>query len=214
MAIKPTTEKLWRQQNKHKGDRWRLFQAVGDCVKANTVFYPGSFVDISPSFIFPDVTYLDMDKRTPQFFTDTNGILEIIAEHTGAPDKPKFTFIHADYSAPLPLPDESFDLLISLYAGFISEHCTRYLKKGGTLLVNPSHGDAAMASIDSRYQLWGVVAPRTGGYTIRTTGLDKYLVPKKSIEITPEFLHKHRRGISNTRSAFAYLFKRIDGCTM
>lgn len=208
--MKSATEKLWRQQNKHEGDRWRLFQAVGECVDANTVFYPGSFVDISPSFVFPDVTYLDMDKRTPRFFTDTNGVLEIIAEHAGAPDKPKFTFIHGDYSALLTLPDESFDLLISLYAGFISEHCTRYLKKGGSFLVNPSHGDAAMASIDSRYELSGVFASHAGGYTVRTIGLDKYLVPKKSIEITPEFLHKHGRGISYTRSAFAYLFKRIE----
>jgi len=210
MPMKPATEKLWHQQNKHEGDRWRLFQAVGECVDASTVFYPGSFVDISPSFVFPDVTYLDIDKRTPRFFADTNGILEIIAEHAGAPDKPKFTFIHSDYSAPLALPDESFDLLISLYAGFISEHCTRYLKKGGTLLVNPSHGDAAMASIDSRYELSGVIVSRAGGYTVRKTGLDKYLAPKKPIEITPEYLHKHGRGIGYTRSVFAYLFERIQ----
>jgi hypothetical protein len=208
--MKPATEKLWREQNKHEGDRWRLFQAVGECVDADTVFYPGAFVDISPSFVFPDVTYLDMDKRTPRFFTDVNGILDIIAEHAGAPDTPEFRFIHSDYSEALALPDESFDLLISLYAGFVSEHCTRYLKKGGTLLVNPSHGDAAMASIDARYALLGVILARAGGYIVRKTGLDKYLVPKKAIEITPEFLHKHGRGIGYTRSAFAYLFKRIQ----
>ena len=75
-------------------------------------------------------------------------------------------FIGADYTDPLGLDDGGFDLLISMYAGFISEHCTRYLRVGGTLLVNPSHGDAAMASIDPRYRLTGVVTSRSGGYSV------------------------------------------------
>ena len=110
----------------------------------------------------------------------------------------------------LGLADESFDLLASLYAGLVSEYCTRYLRVGGTLLVNSSHGDAAMASIDSRYRLAGVVTSRAGNYRVSMDGLDSYLIPKRSVEVTAELLHRTGRGIAYTRSPFAYLFQRAQ----
>ena len=129
-------------------------------------------------------------------------------EHDGPAD-PDITFIHADYSSDLDLPGDHFDLLVSLYAGFVSEHCTRHLRIGGTLLVNPSHGDAAMASIDPRYELAGVVNARDGNYRVSTSSLDSYLIPKKPQPVTIETLHETGRGIGYTKSPFAYLFTRI-----
>ena len=64
--MKPDTQKLWAKQNRHEGDRWKLFRAVGGEVGAGSVLYPGSFVDIAPSFVFPSVTYIDTDRRTPR----------------------------------------------------------------------------------------------------------------------------------------------------
>ncbi len=206
--MKPKTAELWAKQDQHKGDRHRLFSAVASTLDADRVLYPGCYVDVAPSFVFGSVTYLDLDKRTPRFFADTEGVLEIVAEH-GGPPAPDISFIHGDYTNALELPDESFDLLVSLYAGFISEHCTRYLKVGGTLLVNPSHGDAAMASIDPRYSLTGVVESKDGDYRVRTTDLDGYLIPKKPRTITVDSLHRSNRGIAYTKSPFAYLFARL-----
>ena len=207
--MKSATQKLWAEQNRHDGDRWRLSRAIGDEVEASKVLYPGSFVDVAPSFVFPSVTYIDIDKRTPSFFGDSEGVREIIASHPGAPTDPQVNFIHGDYTQDLSLSEQSFDLLVSLYAGFVSEYCTSYLKVGGTLLVNPSHGDAAMASIDPRYRLRGVVESRSGGYRIRNEDLGGYLVPKKPIDITVEMLHERGRGVGYTRSPFAYLFDRV-----
>lgn len=204
-----TTEQLWLKQDQHKGDRWRLFSAVAREVAAKSVFYPGCFVDISPSFVFPDVTYCDMDKRAARFFEDREGVLEIVAQHADAPKPPRFRFLCGDFTQDLDLPKDYFDLLVSLYAGYISEHCTDHLKVGGILLVNPSHGDAAMASIDPRYELFGVVISRDGDYKVHTANLDGYLVPKKAVEVTKEMLHKTGRGIAYRKSAFAYLFKRL-----
>ena len=133
---------------------------------------------------------------------------EIIAHHNGPPD-PDITFVHADYTSRPDLPNEHFDLLVSLYTGFISEHCTQHLKIGGALLVNPSHGDAAMASIHPRYVLSGVVISRSGAYRVDTTNLSTYLVPKQPQTITAESLHKTCHGIGYTKSPFAYLFTRI-----
>jgi len=206
--MNPKTAELWAKQDQHQGDRWRLFGAVAESVDASTVLYPGSYVDLAPSFVFDSVTYLDVDKRAATFFADTDGVRELVAEHDGPAD-PDITFIHTDYRSDLDLPDHHFDLLVSLYAGFISEHCTRHLRIGGTLLVNPSHGDAAMASIDPRYALAGVIDARDGRYRVSTSDLDTYLIPKKQQLVTVETLHETGRGVGYTKSPFAYLFNRI-----
>ena len=207
--MKPRTSRLWAQQDQHVGDRHRLFTAIGAAVPAATVLYPGSYVDVAPSFVFDDVTYVDIDRRAAQFFDDRHGVEEIIAEHRQPGSSTEWRFIHADYTDDLALPSGHFDLVVSLYAGFVSEHCTRYLRRGGHLLVNPSHGDAAMASIDSTYRLVGVVSSRSGDYTVTNRGLDTYLIPKRPTTITADTLHDSGRGVGYTKSAFAYLFQHV-----
>lgn len=206
--MEPSTAKLWDGQNKHDGDRWRLFGAIAGAVDVRAVLYPGSYVDVAPSFVFRSVTYLDLDERAARFFADREGVLELVADHHGPTDA-EICFLHADYTRSVPLPEAHFDLLVSLYAGFVSEHCTQHLRVGGSLLVNPSHGDAAMASIDPRYELAGVVVSRNGDYVVDTAELDSYLVPRRPEEITVESLHSSGRGVRYTRSPFAYLFTRV-----
>lgn len=208
--MRDLTKTLWAKQNQHDGDRWRLFAAVGDVVEAQRVLYPGSFVDVAASFVFPSVTYVDVDRRAKRFFDDVDGVEEIIGAHRSSPWAPAVAFVHADYTEPLDLPDAGFDLLVSLYAGFVSEHCTRHLRVGGTLLVNPSHGDAAMASIDARYRLRAVVHHRDDRYSVVDHDLDTHLVPRQPVEITAELLHRTGRGIAYTTSPFAYLFERTS----
>jgi len=206
--MRPKTKMLWDKQNQHPGDRWRLFSAISKVLAPARILYAGSYVDIAPSFVFPDVTYVDVDRRAAAFFEDRDGVREIIESHDGHPQNGRITFIHSDY-AKLELKPQSFDLLISLYAGLISETCTGFLKTGGHLLVNPSHGDAALTSIDPRYQLAGVVLSRGGDYHVSSEDLQNYLVPKKQVEVTRDLLFASNRGIAYTRPAFAYLFKRV-----
>ena len=202
------TRKLWDKQNQHPDDRFRLFRAVGKVIGPETVLYAGSYVDVAPSFTFPNVTYVDLDRRAKRFFDDEVGVKEIIGAQGSAPPSGQFSFIHSDY-AKLSLPEQSFDLLISLYAGFISEYCTQFLKIGGHLLVNSSHGDAALASLDARYRLAGVVISQSGDYRVLQANLTDYLQPKKAVEVTRELLFSTNRGVAYTRPAFAYLFERV-----
>jgi hypothetical protein len=201
--MEDSTRQLWAKQDRHEGDRARLFSAVAGAVGGERALYPGSFVDVAASMAWPSVVYVDMDRRARRFFEDRDGVRDIVGRDVS------FEFHHGDYRDDLALAIESFDVLISLYAGFVSEACTRYLRIGGALLVNPSHGDAAMASIDDRYRLVGVVTARGGNYRVRTSDLDSYLVPKTDIDVTVELLHERGRGIAYTMSPFAYLFERI-----
>ncbi len=206
------TRRLWEKQFQSVGDHRGLFGAVADAVDVGTVLYPGSYVDITPSLIWPLVTYVDVDRRANQLFADEAGVQDLLVEYgaeTGDDAvRHEVRFVHDDYAHDLDLAHDSFDLLVSLYAGFVSEYCTRYLRPGGFLLVNPSHGDAAMASIDPRYRLHGVVLEDGGRYRVDSEALDTHLAPKRPVDITVEYLHESGRGVPYTESPFAYLFQR------
>lgn len=200
---------LWEKQDSHKGDRKRLFTVIRDHLGDCRVLYPGSYVDIAPSFVFSSVTYVDTDPRAREFFADGHSVADIIANE-GSPATGEVRFVHGDYTTDLGIEAESFDLLVSLYAGFVSEACTERLRIGGVLLVAPSHGDVAMASIDPRYVLTGVVTSRSGAYLVNAHSLEGFLVPRRDVTITPELLHARGRGVSYTKSPFAYLFTRTS----
>jgi hypothetical protein len=209
--VQGLTRQLWDKQNQHPGDRLRLFAAVSLAVDVDKALYPGSYVDIAASFAFASVTYVDSDARAARFFSDSTGVDEIITQQVPPAEERTWEFVGADFTTDLGLPDSSFDLLISLYAGFVSEPCTRYLRPGGWLLVNPSHGDAAIAAIDPRYRLVGVVQSRSGNYSVSDRNLDSYLIPKRDIEVTADLIHESGRGIGYTKSPFAYLFQQASG---
>ena len=199
---------MWERQDRHPGDRLRLFEAVAGFTGDQPVLYPGSFVDVAASFVFDEVTYVDSDRQAARFFADQEGVDEIIGAHRLRPGPVRWRFLAADYRSTLDVADRSVGLLVSLYAGFVSEHCTRYLRPGGWLLVNSSHGDVALASIDTSYELAAVIDAGSGRYTITADGMDRYLIPKRPTTITSQELHRRGRGIAYTRSPFAYVFQR------
>lgn len=198
----------------HTNDRVRLFEAVRTAVpRTASVLYAGSYVDIAPSVWFDNVTYVDVDRRAARWFGEHQQVSELIATKRTAAGVVSttdvaFRFHHLDYQNDLPVADGSIDLLVSLYAGFISEHCSRYLRPGGLLLVNSSHGDADMAALSPANQLVGVLISAEGHYRLSTTNLEQYLIPKRGKRPTVAELHASNRGVGHTTSAFAYLFKR------
>ncbi len=189
-------------------ERVELFRKVAVRFDVKRALYPGSFVHISPSFVIPSVVYVDTDRRTPKFFQD-----ELLAPYIESrkeyAEAPEIGFHHQSYDDPIDEPLGSFDLLISQYAGFISTACSKYLRIGGLLLANDSHGDASMAVLDSDFELVAAVTRRGERFSIKETDLDQYLQPANPVEFTQESLRDRGRGIRYTKPAFAYLFRRI-----
>jgi hypothetical protein len=109
-------------------ERLALFENFGNTYPCEKVLYPGSFVHITPSFYFPEVVYLDLDKRCRKFFSDDE-TLEYIDKRKDYRQDPVIRFHETSFENEIDELDEYFDLLISQYAGFISRYCTRYLKK-------------------------------------------------------------------------------------
>jgi len=171
------------------------------------VLYPGSYVDLSPSTAFRSVTYVDTDARAARFFADTDVVRAQLAGRTRPGAGIEVRFLPADYTRPLAVPDDSMDLVISLFTGPMWGHARRYLRPGGWLLANTSHGDACLAALDPSLRLTAVIHHRDGHYRLVADGLEDYLVPKRPETADADRIRSSGRGIAYTRSAFAYLFQ-------
>jgi hypothetical protein len=116
-------------------------------------------------------------------------------------------FLHADYTTALPLTSHGFDLLISLFAGPVWEHCRGFLRPGGLLLANSSHGDASLAALDPELDLAAAVILRTEHYRLDLDDLHRFLMPKNPEANRTETIRRTGRGVSYTKPAFAYVFR-------
>ena len=183
------------------------FTILADKFNVKSALYPGSFVHITPSFVFPLVTYIDSDKRAKAFFNNSE-VYDYINRNRIYTEKPSINFIPEDYRKNRLDVSEKYDLLISLYAGFVSKYCTQYLKVDGLLLVNNSHGDASMASISGKYVLVGVFNRRNQKYVYSEKYLEEYLIPKRDVDITEDCLESIGKGIGYTKSPTSYLFRK------
>jgi SAM-dependent methyltransferase len=192
----------WASYRASIGDRSGLFAALVSGWDVQRALYPGCYLDLAPSVAIRDVTYVDVDRRAAKYFADPQRVRAELAGRAGA----EVAFLAADYTLPLPLPPAAFDLLISLYAGPVWEHCRRHLRPGGLLLANASHGDACIAALDPDLRLLAAVHLRAGHYRLDTENLGRYLVPKNPAAVDPEAVRRSGRGIAYTRTAFAYLF--------
>ena len=206
MAKSPA--QMYREYHIGKSDeRLGLFRGLVEHFGVTDALYPGSFVHVTPSFVMPRVVYVDSDRRARAFFEDPR-VTELVDERREYEDRPSLGFHWADYSEPLDEPDGSFDLLISQYAGFVSRACKRYLRVGGLLVANNSHGDASMARLDEGYRLVAVYRRRSELFTFAFDELETYMVPKTGVEPTPESLEQGMRGPAFTRSVGGYVFER------
>lgn len=210
MSTNRTAEALFAEYDRQPGDREAMLRAVASWRPFERVLYAGSYVDITPSFVLPDVTYVDTDRRAARFFADRTGVDGVIrGRRPRGSGVATWRFLHADYTQPLDVADGSVDLVISLYAGFVSEHCMRYLRHGGVLLANDSHGDASLASLDAGLRLVAVVTPHESGYRVVEEDVSSYLEPHVAdLEVTAELLRRTGRGVRYRTPAAAYLFER------
>lgn len=204
-----SVEELYEKH--YGGDKARrgFFDLLASWQRPGRVLYPGSFIHVTASLVFPSVVYVDNDRNAKRFFSRMNDVVSFVARHKKYHETPEVIFHGSSYEADIPEPDGSFDLLISLYAGFISKPCKRYIKLGGVLAVNNSHGDAGLASIDPDYELIGVIQGQGDRLHLVDENLDVYFKPKKEKEVTEELLRKLNRGIGYTKTAPAYLFRRV-----
>lgn len=189
-------------------ERTELFLILSAEFNLQRGLYPGCFTHITPSFFVPEMVYVDTDKRCQPFFSD-DATLHYIAERKQYEQAASITFYHADFSKEIPEPRQSFDLLLSFYAGFISEYCTYYLRPHGILVVNNSHGDAPLAYLNPNYQLVGIVNRKAERFKLAFDNLDAYFVTKSGKPLDKAEILKNMRGPRYTKAPYAYIFQKV-----
>ncbi len=185
------------------GDRTELYKSITDAFEIRSALYPGSHIDVSPSLVIPKVTYVDSFKGTAKFFKNMNEILNFIEEYKQYEGSCEMSFYNENYEKNLNL--EKVDLIISQYAGFVGQATKVYLKKGGILLCNDSHGDATLAYGDSDYEFIGVINLNN---MIDTENLEKYFKFNRSRDIDFEKVRKTMKGPKYQTKAENYIFRK------
>lgn len=203
-----SSTELYKKYMQKVGDRNELFALLEEKFDIKSALYPGSHIDITPSFFYPKTVYIDNFKKTQKFFASSD-LMNLIFKFKKYEEEPNLKFYFRDYTKQIIELEEEFDLLISLYAGFVSKYCKQYLKNDGMLLVNDSHGDASMADLDKDFSLFGVIYRSNRKLYFSQKNLETYFVLKKEKEITMEYLEKTMKGIGYKRTASFYLFKKI-----
>ena len=184
-----------------------MFEILVKKYHIESAIYPGSYIHIAPSFYIPITVYIDSFKKTKDLFSD-KGIFEFINKNRRYTQQPVIRFHYKDYNSDIGEKLGNFDLLISQYAGFISQCCKKYLRQGGILIANNSHGDASMAYIDEDFEFIGAMYRSNRQYRLTEKNLDKYFIPKKSeFKITKAYLEKIQRAVGYTKTASTYIFR-------
>lgn len=204
-------EALYKQyylENEPHFERLAIFSAVQSRYGGTTALYPGCLIHLTPSFFFPHVVYVDTSPEARAFFAARKEVLAFVDRRKRYKRPAYIDFIHADYTAPLSLRPESFDLLISLYAGGIALACKRYLRPGGLLLSNNHQDDAGQAAADPDYRLVAVAHEKGAVCRLEEDHLEGYFVPKKA-EGRGGAGAQHNPWPAYTRTASYYLFQKL-----
>lgn len=194
-------------------DLLSVFRQVRERFGCKHVLYPGSYLHVTPSLVFPRVCYIDSLRNICRSLSNP-GLLQYIHSHKEYPEDAEVECYEEDYSTFKSEPEASFDLLLSLNAGFISQACKRFLKPGGLLLVNDTHYDASRAYVDSDYQLLGVFEGE--GQLLETSEqeLGAYFQPIKGESLTLEMVEANaprspsKAPFKLAKQAAGYLFQR------
>lgn len=191
------------------GDRYDIFVALSKHYSIKKALYPGSYIHITPSLVIPKVIYVDNFKKAIKFFQNEQEIMGFVEANKTYHEPSKIRFIPKDYWNEMAIPHGYVDLLISQYAGFVSTACKKYLKKGGILLANDSHGDATMAYHDDEFAFMGILKYQKGHYSIESRKLEDYFQQRGGKPIDMDKVKKTMKGPKYLKQSDYYMFTKI-----
>ena len=201
MIIKEYKE--YKEYQDKIGSRLELYKLVSQKFEISRALYPGCHIDLSPSLVIPNVVYVDNYKGTIKFFKHINQIKAFLNEHKEYKEECEISFFGQDYTYELAV--EPVDLIISQYAGFVGQATKEYLKVGGILLCNDSHGDATLAKFDEDFRFIGTI---DGNYEINYSSLDDYFMMPKGKPVDLVVVKSKMKGPKYSKSAENYLFQK------
>ncbi len=163
MSVESSYDRLYVR---HDFERAGLFALLAKSFHIRSVLYPGSSIHVTPSFYFPDVTYIDLQPQAQRFFAESPALYDLISARKVYRRRMQVRFYAADYNHPIPEIGADYDLLLSLYAPKAVRACLRYLAPRGFLLTCNHFGDVAAARMMPELEPIGQVRFINGNYRL------------------------------------------------
>ncbi len=190
-------------------ERAGLFELIKAEYGCNTVLYPGCSIHITPSFYFQHVVYVDISELAKEFFQDDQNILSIINSNKKYKQSAYIQFIHSDYTKKLSVRENNFDLLLSIYAGGITESCKKYIKPGGIIVSNNHHNDAQQALKDSSFRLEALIRRKGKKYHMENgTGEEMFKVLQEH-SMPLRYMKNSSSGMKYVDNEYYFVFRKI-----
>lgn len=114
------------------------------------VLYPASYIHLAPSYVFSDVTYVDVYPNIDDFFQQED-VIKYINLHKYYKESCHMKFFNDSFVN----FDGLYDLVISSNINSVAIDCKKNIRKDGYLLVNNGHSDADNAFLDKDYKYLG-----------------------------------------------------------
>ncbi|MEQ8156658.1 MAG: hypothetical protein ABRQ25_17590 [Clostridiaceae bacterium] len=190
-------------------ERSQLFELLKDEYGCNYILYPGCSIHITPSFFFQHVIYIDKSAAAKEFFRNSEEIISFVNGNKKYNQQPYIEFLDNDYKEPLPLRENQYDLLISLYAEGVSSSCKKYLKPGGIILSNNHLKDVTEAMQDSSVVLTALIRKKGKKYML-FKGTEEELLKSAELTGTPKknIVNWHH-GIKYEDTECYYVLKKV-----
>jgi len=210
---KATLDKYQRLYVELRFERGALFELIREKYHPTEVLYPGCSIHITPAFFFPHVCFVDRNPDAVDFFSNHEIVVDFIKRHRKYRRTPYIQFISLDFTEPLPVPENQFDLLLALFTGGVSKACKSYLKPGGLILTNNHQHDAVEASQDEELILIAIIQKRQGKYQLKDIEPGEHLRINSQTNQSKRYLRQTSSGVEYIESESYYIFRRIRSYT-
>ncbi len=190
-------------------EREGLFEFIQDTYHPTEVLYPGCAVHLTPAFYFPYVVFVDQDAAAQAFFAEHEGIRALVMRRRTYRRSPFVQFIFQDFTQPLPLPPNQFDLLLGLFVRGVARACLPHLRLSGLYLSNNHQGDAEEALQDERLSLLAVLQRRQGKYRAVEYDPARPFQVSRGASRAKRYLRNTGHGVEYLEQENYYLFKRV-----
>ena len=190
-------------------ERAGLFELIKAEYGCNTVLYPGCSIHITPSFYFQHVVYIDINELAKEFFQDDQNILSIINSNKKYKQSAYIQFIHSDYTKKLSVRENNFDLLLSIYAGGITESCKKYIKHGGIIVSNNHHDDAQQALKDSSFRLEALIRRKGKKYHVENGTGEEMIKVLQEHNMPLRYMKNSSSGLKYVDNEYYFVFRKI-----
>ena len=204
-----TTDKYQKLYASLRFERSGLFKFIQETYHPSQVLYPGCSIHLTPAFYFPHVIFVDHDPAAMEFFSDQQTVRELVDRQRQYRRSPYIQFIYQDFTQPLPLLPNQFDLLLGLFVRGAGTACLPYLQAGGLYLTNNHQGDARDAFQDSRLSLVAVVQTRRGKYQPVEFNPDEPFQAGRQARRSKRYLRQTGSGDEYIENESYYVFRRV-----